>query len=64
MEGQNIKKNKHIYLSQLYKKMDEKERKSLVGIADKLLKVQSSIGNTKVGLQIEANKQDDLIAKI
>ena len=64
MEGKNIKKNKHIYLRQLYKEMDEKERKSLVGIADKLLKVQSSISNTKLGLQVEMNKQDDVIAKI
>jgi len=64
MKGQNIKKNKHIYLRQLYKEMDEKERKSLVGIADKLLKVQSSISNTKLGLQVEMNKQDDVIAKI
>ena len=58
MKLQNDKNDKHVDLCQLYEKMDEKERETLLRVAAKLFEAQLSICSDKSGLLGETGKAE------
>jgi len=58
MDNKDDKIYKHVDLCQLYEKLDEKERETLMKVIGKLFETQSSISKDKSDLKIEADKHE------